>query len=209
MLGDRAQQRSAHRLSLSVRRGRVAMAAEQLDLDRVHRIDVRVADRIERCSTGWRSSSALTSTIAVTASSVRACSAMITAEAAVMLANWPAAGAARCDLGQVRELDSKGRTAQHLGQTLDPAALAPRARRGAARPGRPLPVPSGTGRESALVGEQALALLLHEHAAEDLTEQPDVPAERCLGILAGQGRVTAPSLADETSAAYFASTPLS
>jgi hypothetical protein len=44
----------------------------------------------------------------------------------------------------------------------------------------------GFSRERAdqlLVGEQIFALLLDEHAAEDLPEQPDVPAERCYGPL--------------------------
>ena len=54
------------------------------------------------------------------------------------------------------------------------------------------------------VRKQVFALLLDEDTAEDLAEQPDVAAERRLGA---QGFVTAPSLAEETSAAYLASTP--
>jgi hypothetical protein len=60
-----------------------------------------------------------------------------------------------------------------------------------------------------LVGEQALAALLDENAAEDLTEEADVSPQGRVGACGAQGLVIAPSLAEETRAAYFASTPLS
>jgi hypothetical protein len=46
----------------------------------------------------------------------------------------------------------------------------------------------GLAREPAnplLVGEEFLAFLLDEDAPKDLPEQPDVPAERCLGVAHG------------------------
>jgi hypothetical protein len=60
-----------------------------------------------------------------------------------------------------------------------------------------------------LFGEQVLAGLLDENATEDLTEKADVSPQRRVGASGAQGFVTAPSLADETRAAYLASTPLS
>ena len=60
-----------------------------------------------------------------------------------------------------------------------------------------------------LVVEEPGAALLDEHPAEDVPEQADVPPEGCVRTGRAQGLVTAPSLADETSAAYLASTPVS
>ena len=49
--GDRAEERAASLGALLLVLG-AAVAAEQLDLDRVHRVDVRVAQATERCSDG-------------------------------------------------------------------------------------------------------------------------------------------------------------
>jgi hypothetical protein len=107
-------------------------------------------------------------------------------------------------LGEVRELEVEPEGPQHLRAPLV-GKVADHGREVGPRPG----LPGGTRLARELpdpldVLEQILALLLDEDTAEDLAEEPDVAAERRLGA---QGFVTAPSLADETSAAYLASTP--
>lgn len=112
-------------------------------------------------------------------------------------------------LGQVRELKVEAEGSEDLGLPLE-RQLPYRSLEVGARAGPAGAAGlAGEGADPLLVGEQVVAFLLDEDAAEDLAEQPDVPPERCFGIARAQGRVTAPSLADETCAAYFASTPLS
>jgi hypothetical protein len=107
-------------------------------------------------------------------------------------------------LGEVCELEVEPEGPQHLSAPLvgevadDGCEIGARPRLpGGARLARELADPLD-------VREQVLALLLDEDTAEDLAEEPDVAAERRLGA---QGFVTAPSLAEETSAAYLASAP--
>jgi hypothetical protein len=109
-------------------------------------------------------------------------------------------------LGEVGELEVQPESAQHLR-----ASLVGKSAYGFCEVGaRPwLPRGARLARELADpldVGEQVLALLLDEDTPEDLAQEPDVAAE---GRLGAQGFVTAPSLAEETSAAYLASTPAS
>ena len=111
-------------------------------------------------------------------------------------------------LGDVRELEVEAEGSEHGRLPLERQGadgggeLRARARL-THRPGSP--------RERAdalLVREQILPFLLDEDAAEDVAEQADIAPKRSFWGSA-QGRVTAPSLADETSAAYFARTPVS
>src|SRR5262245_10692977 len=110
-------------------------------------------------------------------------------------------------LGEVRELEVEPERPQHFRLPFERE----RPHRGRQLRARSrLTLGASLPRERAnslLLGEQLLPFLLDDDAAEDLAEQADVPPERC--VVVGQGRVTAPSLADETSAAYFASTPMS
>jgi hypothetical protein len=82
-------------------------------------------------------------------------------------------------LGQVRELEVGRERAQDLAlglevQRLDRLAQLGRRLAGAA---------GARQRADALLEvEERLALLLHDHAAEDLAEQADVSAERCLAV---------------------------
>ena len=89
-------------------------------------------------------------------------------------------------LGEVGELEVEPEGAQHV----SPAARAAARRTAAARsergPGRPARLRLARERaDPLLVGEELLAFLLDEDAPEDLPEQPDVPAERCLGVAHG------------------------
>jgi hypothetical protein len=113
-------------------------------------------------------------------------------------------------LGQVGELEVEGEGAEDVSLPLEwegrHRPREPRARRLTA--GRPC-----LAREIAdplLVGEEPGAALFDEHPAEDVPEQADFPPpEGCVRTGRAQGLVTAPSLADETSAAYLANTPVS
>ena len=111
-------------------------------------------------------------------------------------------------LGEVDELEVERERPQDvrlpLGRQGSDRLLEPRPRgRRAARPRATREV------ADALLGlEQPRPALLDEYAPEDVAEQADVAPEWSVGGARVQGRVTAPSLADETCAAYFASTPL-
>jgi hypothetical protein len=110
-------------------------------------------------------------------------------------------------LGEVGELEVEGERAEYLRLALERQRGDGRGQLGAGRRPARRPRPPGELADPLLGREQLLPALLDEDAAEDLAEQADVPPQRCVGAPGGQGRVTAPSLADETSAAYFASTP--
>ena len=165
--GDRAEQRP-----LGARSSPRAVAAQQLDLDRVHRVDVRVAQLgSSAAATGWRSSSAVASTISSTA-----------ADGALVLGRdrgrRAGSGSARRDEVEVAARDLQARLRERHLEVLDERAeeRPTRGRGGAAR------ATSRAATASAVpqpyhAGQQAAVLRPGEHPG-DRAQRAQVVARR-------------------------------
>ena len=151
------------------RRRRRAVAAEQLDLDRVHRVDVRVAQPDERWIAGWRSSSSRASTISSTAARVRSCSAAIGVQRPVV-ARRGRGTRARCPCSTWRASSRGSRRAS--GRT---------ASRGTARAASPARGALERGAAAVPGGQQAAVLRPREDPRDRAQRAEEVGAARAHG----------------------------